>query len=178
MNITDILGLGIFKGGAASSQTKFTNISINNNLISLPGSVIALPNISRITSYKIKKAISLKLFMAIASLTSLIITLTEFRAWMTAISLILITITIYTFYYKKFGIQIETNGSTRNTLITRDQNEANSLYAHVLYCMNHPNKVQAFTIDKSMKITIGDQILGDQFKDIENSEIINRSTID
>jgi len=77
--------------------------------------------------------------------------------------------------YKRFGIQIQTNGSTIDFLITKSQDVADNLYSMIAYFINNSGGNKVVTIDNSLNITYGDNIMGNKFSEIENSTIINRS---
>ncbi len=176
MNIFNPISyLNIFKNVNSGTKSKFSEVSIHDNLLVLPGRVIQISNISRVSSYGIKKSWMFRISMFIITLIFLSISLQQKTALFVCLTLVFCGLFLYAMFYKNFGIQVQTNGSTTDFLITKNQDVADNLYSMISYFINDIKGNKVVTIDNSLNITHGDKIMGDKFSDIENSDIVNRS---
>ncbi len=167
-----------FRGSQSDlNEVRFSSISINDNLLIIPGSIIQISNISRVTSYQIGRSWFLRFALLILAVFSWGLSTMVFSTIFQLLSIVFLALFLLSFLGKKYGVQIQTNGVTTDFLITKNQKAAEKLYSLLAYCINNIDSNTKVTIDKSLTIHSGDMILGDQFKDIENSEIINRSQV-
>lgn len=170
-----ILG-GILSGSGNSAESKFEKISFNDNLLILPARMIQISNISRVSSYCIKKTWANKIFMFICTLVSLISALQDGAQVFWYIGVVVFgALFLYAMLFKRYGIQVQTNGNTTDHLLTKSQEVADKLYSMISYYIHNIKPSQAITIDNSLNIIQGDAILGDKFSDIEGSTIVNKS---
>lgn len=172
-----ILG-GIVKGSGDTAESKFEQISFHDNLLILPARMIQISNISRVSSYCIKKTWANKIFMLICTLVSLSLAMQKAgqEAWYIGVA-VFGALFLYAMLFKRYGIQIQTNGNTTDHLITKNQGVADKLYSMISYYIHNLEGNKAITIDNSLNIVSGDAILGDKFSEIENSTIVNRSEV-
>ena len=159
---------GLNKELSSNDEQEFDRISFHHNVMILPSCAIQIKNISRISKHTIKNN---NRHCGYAIIIAIISCLAYFFSNHIAALIISVTAVFFAFkLYKKnrYGIIIETNGKTRNFVITKTFKASMKLYAAVMYAMSKGIS-QTVTIDHSMNIVSGDQIMGDQFKDIQGN---------
>ena len=166
----------MFMGSEGGKKRKFEEVSIHDNLLIFPGSVIQISNISKVNAYGYRKTWPHRIIMFLLALGCLTIAVQQGNVgFMYVGALVFGALFVYAMMYRRFGIQIQTNGSTTDFLITKSQDVADNLYSMIAYFINNAGGGKVVTIDNSLNITYGDKIMGDKFSDIENSMVINRS---
>jgi len=168
---------GIISGsGDSGSKSKFDKVSFHDNLLILPDRVIQIANISRVSSYCIKKTWKFRILMLVITLIFLSAAMIKNDPFFMYVGFLVFgCLFLYAMFFKRLGIQIQTNGSTTDHLITKDQSIANKLYSMISYYIHNLEGNMAITIDRTLNVVSGDMILGDVFSEIENSTITNRS---
>lgn len=95
-----------------------------------------------------------------------------------AASSILLLLLLDALFYKRYGVQIQTDGGTIDQLITKNKETSTELWMRLIILIKNYNKHEVskpITLYKNCDIKMGDHVLGDKFSEIENSFIKNRS---
>jgi len=159
-------------------KDKPKEISVNGNLLIFPTKIIQISNISKMSSYVIKKAWMIRLI--ILSISVALWYYSYNNNFMLFLALCFFIAFIYMLRYKRYGVRIQTNGSTNDLLITKNQDFADRLLAMIAYAINNKEELLPLTIENyylNPTLVKGDQIFGDKFSDLENSNIMNRSNV-
>ncbi len=94
------------------------------------------------------------------------------------VSFILLLLLLDALFYKRYGVQIQTDGGTIDQLITKDKETSTELWMRLIVLIKNYNRHEVsgpITLYENCKIKMGDHVLGDKFSEIENSFIKNRS---
>ncbi|MCW5213082.1 hypothetical protein VU04_09250 [Desulfobulbus sp. TB] len=181
------------------SSEKFDKVTLDDNLLIFESITIQIQNISRLTSYIIKRTCKYRLSMILINSylqyilffilkypdapfipTPFFPIYTESKVYFFIIYIIFLALLMDALFYKRYGVQIQTDGGTVDQIITSDKESANELLIRLIVLIKNYNKhelSEAITLYKDCKIS-NDHILGDKFSDIENSFIKNRSKND
>ena len=132
------------------SKKDFDKVTLDDNLLIFRSITIQIQNISRLTSYEIKKTCQYKLLLFLLttislSLTFIVFALSELKyfpiieldfglfrfyihiGYFITPSVILVFLLLDAIYYIRYGVQIQTDGSTIDQLITNDRATADEL---------------------------------------------------
>ena len=174
------------------SKKDFEQVTLDDNLLIFRSITIQIQNISRLTSYKIKRTCKYKLFLILLNIPwqyLTVIALSEVKksglidlgfglhihiGYFLIVSCILLFLLMEALFYKRYGVQIQTNGYTIDQLETNDIETADELCMRLIVLIKKSNKNEITaptSLYKNCKVVEGDHILGDKISDIENSYI-------
>ena len=178
------------------SSGGFEKVTLDDNLLIFGAITIQIQNISRLTSYIMKRTCKYRLFMIFLNIHSLplpFIGLHEMNdsgfvslgiglhihiGYIMTVSFILLLLLLDALFYKRYGVQIQTDGGTIDQLVTKDKDTSRELWVRLIILIKNYNRHEVsepVTLYKNCEIKIGDHILGDKFSNIENSFIKNHS---
>lgn len=193
-----------FKKIITSSENKgssedFDKVTLDDNLLIFESITIQIQNISRLSSYVIERRDTYKFIAMMLNIINIYyqnfifmkfkydnisyIDTPLFRIrtgdcfFLFIFSCVLLLFFWDAFFYKRFGVQIQTDGGTVDQLITKNKEAAKKLYTNLIYLINNFDKNKfsgPVTLYRNCHIS-RDHIYGDVLSNIENSYIKNRS---
>jgi len=152
-----------------SKETLGGKITINSNLIKFKGTIIPIRNVSRFRSYEIKRNSKKTMIYFAIALVALAVSIIMLGSREEEVGIVLFVVSIgfsiaaiWMFLFRRYGLEIETNGGTRDFLISNSKKFSEDVLFLVHYALENSDSKVSYVVNMDNR-TIKE---GDRFENI------------
>lgn len=180
--LNKLLGENASRALGLTNKEEFERIKVEDKILSISDSrVLVIDNITRVTSQVVVVPWLVRVIIFVMMVNAFLFGFLPFIgdvSW--AFGILMLVLLVWMFRHKAYGVRIDVAGGMAELLSTPDMKLADQLFKALIPALKDGGRTQSIVVtNENGNVTIvkGDHVMGDLFKDVRETSIVNKSEV-